>query len=331
MAPANLGGRMIGREGSVSRAALIILLLAVLAGVCVMNWQEVVALFGWGANNPALNIPQQAANAAGQDSGIPLLLGAAAKVHGEYNIPLNPMGELDFRTKKEVYDLRKSSILQHAGLIKQGYEPSEAVFGAIEDKKPWWGIHGIYGLGPGEKSIEGPSEESRFLLNPYLLVGLCETSAYKTGVTPHDYPPVYPNPVSIEWNAERSLEIINYDVHNHFTFLNSIRAHDPPQYKLDLIAYNARDLRFNYLYVDAGKSDGVVWANKEQQAVAIRQYIHCGASCGYAGGCNNMSPFQSELVIELKTMPAKAYIRLWRDTPRNVDGPSDMDVIINML
>ena len=62
------------------------------------------------------------------------------------------MGELDFMTKKEVYDLRKRSVLQHNGLIREGYEPSEAVFGQIEDKKPWWGIYGIYGLGPGQRA-----------------------------------------------------------------------------------------------------------------------------------------------------------------------------------
>ena len=100
---------------------------------------------------------------------------------------------------------------------------------------------------------------------------------------------------------------------------------------MSLIAYNARDLRFNYLYVDTGQSDGVVSANNERKAVEVRQYIHCGGSCGYAGGCNNMSPTQAELDIELTKVPAKAYIKLWRDNPKSVDGPSDMDVIVYMM
>lgn len=315
----------MGRGGSAGSIVVIGILLAVLTTVCVFNRQELATLYRIATGDSS----QPSHQAQGNSN--TLLLGDAAQVRGEYNIPLNPIGELDFMTKREVYDLRKRCVLQHNGLVSQGYEPSEAVFGKIEDKKPWWGIHGIYGLGSGQRSIEGPSEESRFLLNPYLLVGLCEQNAFRTGVAPDDYPPVYPKPVSIAWYADRLLEIITYDVHDHFSFLNSIHAYNTPQHKLDLIAYNARDLRFNYLYVDTGKSDGVAWANVERRAVAIGQYIHCGGSCGYAGGCNNMSPFQPELAIELTRIPAKAYIKLWRDNPKSADGPSDMDVIVYML
>ncbi len=315
----------MAQRGSAASIVVIVLLLAVLTAVCLFNRQEMVTLYRIVAGGSS----QPSGQARGNSN--TLLLGDAARLRGEYNIPINPMGELDFMTKKEVYDLRKGSVLQHKDLIKEGYEPSGAVFGAIEDKKPWWGIYGIYGLGRGQRSIEGPSEESRFLLNPYLLVGLCEQYAYTTGVAPNDYPPVYPKPMSIAWYADRSLEIITYDVHDHFSFVNGIHTDRGPQYKLDLIAYNARDLRFNYLYVDTGKLDGIIWANREPKAVAIAQYIHCGGSCGYEGGCNNMSPFQAELVIELTALPAKAYIRLWRENPKTVDGPSDMDVIIYML
>ena len=315
-------------RGGSANIVVILLLLSVLAGVCLMNRHELVTLYGLVAGDST----QHAAlgrTGKGEGNRNGLLLGDAAQVRGEYTIPLNPMAELDFMTKKEVYDLRKRSVLQHNGLVREGYEPSEAVFGQIVDNRPWWGIYGIYGLGPGQRSIEGPSEESRFLLNPYLLIGLCEKNAFRTGVAPDDYPPVYPKPTSIAWYADRLLEIIVYDVHDHFSFVNGLYGRE--QYKLDLIAYNARDLRFNYLYVDTGKSDAVVWANSERKAVLIRQYIHCGGSCGYAGGCNNMSPLQSELGIELTSIPAKAYIKLWRDDPKSVDGPSDMDVIVYMM
>lgn len=258
-----------------------------------------------------------------------LLVGKDTKIRGEYEIPVNQMEELDFKTKQEIHDLRKRCVLAHGDLVAS-YEPSEAVFGQIVDRMPWWGIYGIYGYGPGERSIEGPSEESRFLLNPYLLVGLSERNAFITSAALDDTSAFYPKPLRIRWQADASLETIEYNVTDHFLYVNGNHFYPTDQRKLDLVAYNARDLGFGHLYVDPDKSEGVVWANRTGRAAPIRQYIHRGGSCGYPGGCNNMSPSQPELLIDVERTPAKAYIKLWRADPRNVNDHCDMTVIIEM-
>ena len=64
------------------------------------------------------------------------------------------------------------------------------MFGQVEDGRPWWGIEGQYFHGPGQRSIEGPSEESCFVLNPFLLVAVDFT-----GLTPWS--------PGFEWNRDQ--------------------------------------------------------------------------------------------------------------------------------
>lgn len=257
------------------------------------------------------------------------LHGNSTELQGEYEIPVNNMEDLNFKTKQEIYDLRKRYVREHGNLVTS-YEPSEAVFGQIADRAPWWGIYGIYGYGPGERSIEGPSEETRFLLNPYLLVGLSERNAFTTSASLNDTLAFYPKPLRIRWQADASLETVDYNVTDHFSYVSNNRFYPTDEKKLLLIAYNARDLGFGYLYIDPVKSEGVECTNGCGRAVAIRQFIHRGGSCGYPGGCNNMSPYQPELVIDVKMIPARAYIKLWRTYPQDVNGHCDMTVMIEM-
>jgi hypothetical protein len=259
-----------------------------------------------------------------------LLLGKDAKASGDYEIPLHPMEELDFKTRQEIFELRKQRVLEHGKLIAS-YEPSHAVFGLIEDNKPWWGIYGIYGHGPGERSIEGPLEQSRFLLNPYLLVGLSEQNAFITSASTDGTSASFPEPLRIVWRPESALVRVEYQVSDHFRYIKNNDFHPDEQRKFTLIAYNARDLGFRYLFVDPEKSRGVTWTNGTRDVPAvIRQYIHCGGSCGQSGGCNSMSPDQPELVIDVADTPARAYIKLWRNQPQNASDPSDMTEIIEM-
>jgi len=272
--------------------------------------------------------PVAVTGVAGNNRAI-LLTGQDAKILGIYQIPVNGMEELNFKTKQEIYALRKQQIFEHKDLV-DSYEPMEAVFGQIADGKPWWGIYGIYGSGPGEKSIEGPSEESRFLLNPYLLVGLSETGAF-ISTDPSDRKTMcYPEPTSIKWQADECLETIEYDVERYFVYLTKIRVPAAYQRKLSFVTFNARDLGFNYLQFDREKSNGIAWADTTGNVLPIIQFIHCGGSCGYPGGCNNMSPHQKEMTIEVARTPARACLKLWRTHPRDTGGRPDMTVIIDM-
>ena len=108
-----------------------------------------------------------------------LLIGREARIDGEYPIHLNSPADFDGLAFDEVCRLRREAVAEHASLVADGYRPSYGVFGQVQDGRPWWGIEGQYFHGPGERSIDGASEESRFVLNPFLLAAVDFT-----GLTP---------------------------------------------------------------------------------------------------------------------------------------------------
>jgi len=63
----------------------------------------------------------------------------------------------------------------------------------------------------------------------------------------------------------------------------------------------------------------------------IKQMIHCGNSCQYAGGCNNMSPAQPDIdEFDCSQLPARANIRLWKGAPLTKDSKPDLTVFIDL-
>ena len=219
--------------------------------------------------------------------------------------------------------LRIEAVNRHVELIDGTYRPSEAVFGQIEDNLPWWGIAGIFYYGLGEKSIMGPSEESRFLLNPYLLVGVdlyhnwahvSEAQILAPGVS------LDCAPTQLSWYpSERRAEV---------TYSAACVARTNSRY-FDLISYNARDMNLNYIYVSYVDSHNISKPDPPAEPYAIPHYIHRGDSCGYPGGCNNMSP-PSPVIdgLEITDFPSHVEIWLWQDEPNAISQPPDMKFVI---
>ncbi len=246
------------------------------------------------------------------------------------NIPLRGPLELNFLSKDDIFRMRKEWVASEPRLAPAGYEPLPEIFSAVGDGNPWWGLSGIYGLGPGEQSITGPAEESRILANPYLLVGLIETHAWK-GMDPPNYNVAfYPTPIALVYRA-RNDAWARYNVSEHFSFLVQNNYFEGHKRELTFAAYNARDFGYNYLAVDAAKSRNVVWKNPSAGAARIQQMLHVGGSCGHPSGCTNMSPFQPELLIDIPELPANAFIRLWRSEPTDINAPPDMTFNLELL
>lgn len=62
------------------------------------------------------------------------------------------------------------------------------------------------------------------------------------------------------------------------------------------------------------------------------QFIHKGGSCGYPGGCNNMSPQTPPIDgISLDDLPAKIVVWLWRTRPDSVEVKPDFKYTIEIL
>jgi hypothetical protein len=231
--------------------------------------------------------------------------------------------------------------MMYPELLGGEYTPADSVFGRITDGAPWWGIEGQFYHCSGERSIDGVSEESRYILNPYLLVA-AELMGFSIWQDAHlqwdddritdddlrqpDFPYCCRPRLLRWWPAEARGEAV-YDVSGYLRRVNRWTAAPLTidHASFDLIAYNARDMNLNYLAIAYGESENISKEKPPECPTRNTQYIHLGGSCGYPGGCNNMSPWVPGISgVTINGLPARARILLWRERPRSVSSPPDM-------
>jgi hypothetical protein len=236
--------------------------------------------------------------------------------------------------------MRAEQVLKNGDLLASGtYEPNMDIFGAIEDGKPWWGLAGSAVYGRGQRSIIGQAEESRYVMNPFMLVGLnppaqgmwFENRLSEKELQDPDFP-FFWLPESIQFDAANARETVIYNINEFNRRVDATGKGTgmlPTQFSL--VAYNARDMGFNWIWLDTGASINVSNDNPTNAPVPISQMIHCGGSCGYPGNCNNMSPFIAQIDrCRFKALPARATVYLWRDPPGSVRQKPDFIVYIDM-
>lgn len=242
-------------------------------------------------------------------------------------------------------NLRRQAIAKHQNLLVAGYEPAPEVFGGIEDGRPWWGLYGLY-HGPGSRSIEGDAEESRFILNPFLLVGIHvhgklhtvtgddprATVPFEEQMRSKNFP-LYCKPTDLVWIPQQSRAEVKYDISGYVRGRSAfcLEPLAPCPATISLVAYNARDFGFNYLYLLPRDCDYVENDHQGVEPIKIKHFIHCGTSCGYPGSCcNNMSPSLIKLEsITVTALPAKAQVSLWKSQPTSVLDQPDMTFVIH--
>lgn len=260
-----------------------------------------------------------------------------------YPIRLQVPIELDGLPRSDVWRIRTEAVNQYPYLIIGSYAPSMEVFGQIEDGLPWWGMSGQFYFGSGEKSIRGPAEESRFVINPYLLVaadffglGQEATPGWNTSMIQESFveSPNFPlicQPNNLSWNPQRRYAEVSYNVSQCMREM-SYWATSPltlPYMTFDLIAYNARDFNLNFMQVSFIDSPNLSQYEPFRGVFPISHFIHRGGSCGYPGGCNNMSPTTPEIsYYTLAALPAHMTIWLWKNNPGTSSIPPDMRFVI---
>jgi len=260
------------------------------------------------------------------DNNNTLAIGDLAKVE-TINLTIKPPIDLDTLTKEEVLNLRVEEVYRYPELLFSSYEPSSGVFGGIVDGLPWWGIAGQFYYGQGNQSIDGPSEEARFILNPYLLVaaepcGGFDKSRVSEELIRRPGFPFYCPVTQLIWEPENAYAEANYDA-------NCVAQRNYSCF--NLIAYNARDLNLNYIYVSYENSINISKSNRPDQVYAIPQFLHQGDSCGYPGGCNNMSPATPEIDgLSVVGLPARLEMWLWMDKPESLETSPDMIFVIRV-
>ena len=251
--------------------------------------------------------------------------------------------ELDGKTRDEALRLRRQAALMYPDMLAGAYQPSEAVFGQIDDGSPWWGTVGQFYHGSGQQSIEGPSEETRFILNPYLLVAaefnglsiwartgeplVWDKGRVTGGQAAQPDFPLYCDARTLSWRPREARAEVVYDLSAYIRDASrwTARPLSLAQASFDVIAYNAWDFNLNHLRFSPEDSVNVQQVSPSATAVAISQYLHRGSSCGYPGGCNNMSPRVRELEgFRIQRLPARAVFYLWREKPLSADQPPDV-------
>jgi hypothetical protein len=259
-----------------------------------------------------------------------LLLGWRTPNRETISIALKDPEDYDGLTRRQILDRRATHVLRNETLLKGGYTPTAAVFDDLRDGRPWWGLDGVYFFGAGPQSAAGPSEASRWLANPYLLMGVSETAAYVSNAssTAASGAP-YPKPESLEWNARERAGRVVYDVSSHFRFLREYGYPNAEANALTLIAYNARDLGFTFAYIDPDGSMNIAVPANGRPA-RIRQHFHTGVNCGVEGGCTSMTPYQREWRLRVPALPARATVKLWRTDPGSPRTRADFTFIIDL-
>lgn len=263
-----------------------------------------------------------------------LAVGREAKTNKIVEVQLNFPVQFNYKSKSEILEMRSNELRKHPELIHGTYSPYEPIW-QMEDGKPWWGTAGAAVFDSGERSMEGPAEESRFVMNPFMLVGansgstLIWRSHLFTERQLND--PAFPYfwlPESLQIDPPQSFALLRYNISGfQRKIVNSGLLKAPVNVmKFSLVAYNARDFGYNFIYFDEAKSINVINENPTREAVKINQYIHCGGTCGCASTCcNNMSPFTREIDrLQLQKLPARAVVCLWKESPKDVEQRPDM-------
>jgi hypothetical protein len=251
---------------------------------------------------------------------------------GLREIPLRPTRDYDFSPVAPILAARASYVNAEPALFAalggREYTPSKQLFGQIVDGRPWWGLEGLSFFGNGEKSIEGDSEESRFIENPYLFVAMREVwaSIVKKPIAPH---PVYPKPTGLRFSLDGTVGWASYDVTSFYREGATLGYQEAIDHSIKACLYNALDLGFPFFAYDKVASNGV--RAKDYSVLREPEFIHLGGSCGYAGGCNNASPPFAPLTLYIETLPARLVVRFWREAPRAAKDAPDVWFVVDLV
>lgn len=274
-----------------------------------------------------------------------LAAGPKSSVEDELDVTINKLENFNYLTQEQILGLRAFHVMKYPQLLGKSYKPNNVVFGQIIDNKPWWGMRGAFLFGSGDRSIEGDSEESRFLVNPYLLVAPSPWSAEiwdldklpEEELNKADFPYCW-FPCSLKYQPKNLTVSAFYEVSDFDRsidklnqFLTAKDKSSLPIRTFGLVCYNARDFGYNYIYVPIDQSKNIKNPNDPRSPIAIEHFIHSGNSCGYPGGCNNMSPAMPAIDnFQVTNLPATVKVLLWKQKPHSAQSPPDMTVFIEL-
>lgn len=237
-------------------------------------------------------------------------------------IKLNPMKELSGLSVKQILALRKNAVKNSTLFSKMDYSPSSQVY-MVEDGLPWISAYEITCNGSRDNSNvgNGPSRESVGILNPELMFYINMNSAgfkYRNYCSELDY--LIPYKAYYDPKSKTISAHINY---------KDYYAKNKVYYNNILNDSNARDLGYNYSYIDDYNNVKFKFdENLSTKLVSTKSFFHRGFSCGLPTGCNNVSPYVREYEFYLTDVPAKLHVKLWKEKPFNTSEEADLNYVM---
>lgn len=244
---------------------------------------------------------------------------------------INPLSNYTYKSVEEITNIRKKYVA--TSIFKnETYEPDISVFGQMQDKKAWWGIDHIICYDEKQDTNirkEGLSEESRFINNPNMLLGVLVSQIFER--TPDlkslcEDKVLQMIPTSITYDKKYRLITATYKATPNFMKQFGKKGH----IKFLLTGLNARDFGYKYAYAidTANIAFNPVFSIKgnslDYGIVKFEDHIALGKACEVDGGCNNTTPYQPALEFIIMKLPAELTISLWKHKPMYKNQPASM-------
>ena len=243
------------------------------------------------------------------------------------DIQINPPTELSYKLKENILEAR-ANYIQNAIIHSDNYKPSEYIFGSIVSGKPWIANDICKDWQTKALKVNGPSEETRFINNPTILVAI-------------EYPFSFSNYENISWCTDPVSTItptkLTYEKSKNEITVSYKRLPFETENNHSFYTFNgvnARDLGYKYAYIDQSKTtyDKIVFqsdSNISNQIIEFQNFIHLGSSCQVPGGCNNGSPRQPYLEFkqqdtDYSNSDGIIYIKLWHNKPSAPSQKADI-------
>lgn len=248
------------------------------------------------------------------------------------DIKINAPADYKYKTKSEIYNLRKKYVSQ-SKFASKNYEPNELIFGGIVDGKPWWGLLSCGQIdyeGDYHERIEGPSKVSIQMNNPDALVQISlPYLVWDTGDNKEYCNGQYSKfiPYSLKYSKKDNVYVIKYELTRKFLDYRTNINGKSYRYPLQLSGLNARD--FGYKYVYAFNTNNIKMFSYSDNdmtnsVIEFADYVHLGGSCKYKDGCNNISPMQDGLMFRVTELPATISLKLWKNNPVSNNSKPDL-------
>lgn len=249
----------------------------------------------------------------------------------EEKLVINPLSNYTYKSVEEITNIRKKYVATSI-FKKETYEPDISVFGQMQDKKAWWGIDHIICYDEKQDTNirkEGLSEESRFINNPNMLLGVLVSQIFER--TPDlkslcEDKALQMIPTSITYDKKYRLITATYKATPNFMKQFGKKGH----IKFLLTGLNARDFGYKYAYaintanIAFNPAYSIKGNSLDYGIVKFEDHIALGKACEVDGGCNNTTPYQPALEFIIMKLPAEITISLWKHKPMYKNQPASM-------